>query len=187
MWRAYSGSTGVALVVNNTPFLSESDALKIYTSPVAYLNDAAFQIEFEKVADGIKANADFLRAHGREAVVSFVFDAFKFATLCTKHPGFIEEKEWRVIYTPTMEESDHLEKGVEVIQGTPQPVYKIPLKNIPEEGLVGVDIPELLDRIIIGPTEYPSAIREAFETLLADVGVEDTASRVRVSGLPLRL
>ena len=187
MWRAYSESTGVALVVNNTPFLSESAPLKIYTSPVAYLDDANFQIEFQRIVDKIEENKDFLRLLGWEAVRFHVFNAFKFAALCTKHPGFNEEKEWRVIYTPRMEQSEHLEKDIEVIRGTPQPVYKIPLKNIPEESLVGIEIPEILDRIIIGPTEYPVAIREAFETLLADSGVEYPKSRVCVSGLPLRL
>ncbi len=187
MWRAYSQSTGVALVVNNTPFLSESNALGIYASPVAYLDNTSFQTEFAKTVDGINANADFLRALGRDAVISCVFNAFKFAVLCTKHPGFIEENEWRVICTPAMEQSQHLGKDIEVIQGIPQPVYKIPLRNFPEEGLVGMEIPEILDRIIIGPTEYPAAIQEAFETLLADAGVEDPKSRVCVSGLPLRL
>ena len=187
MWRVFSGTTGIALVLNNTPFFSSSNALKAYTSPVAYLDDEAFQQELIKVADGIKANADFVQAQGREAVIAYVFHAFKFAALCTKHPGFQEEKEWRVIYTPTMEKSSHLVKEIQVIGGTPQLVYKIPLRNVPEEGLIGVEIPELLERIIIGPTEYPSAMREAFETLLADAGVDDPVNRIRVSDIPLRV
>ncbi len=187
MWRAFSETTGIALVLNNAPFFSLSNALKVYTSPVAYLDDEAFQQELIKVADGIKANADFVQAQGREAVIAYIFNAFKLAALCTKHPGFQEEKEWRVIYTPTMEKSSHLAKEIEVIGGTPQPVYKIPLRNVPEEDLIGVEIPELLERIIIGPTEYPSAMREAFETLLADAGVDDPVNRIRVSDIPLRV
>ena len=187
MWRAYSESTGVALVVNKTLIQSDSAPLKIFSSPVAYLDDVNFQIEFERVVDRIEENKEFLRLRGWEVVRFCVLNAFKFAALCTKHPGFNEENEWRVIYMPTMEKSEHLGKDIEVIRGTPQPVYKIPLKNIPEEGLVGFEIPEILDRIIIGPTEYPVAIREAFETLLADSGVEDPANRVWVTGLPLRL
>ena len=78
-------------------------------------------------------------------------------------------------------------KEIQIIAETPQPKYKIPLENIPDEDLVGVAIPELLERIIIGPTEYPSAMREAFEALLAEAGVADPASRISVSDLPLRL
>ncbi len=169
------------------PFLSPSDALKAYTSPVAYLDENAFPRELEMVANNIEAHADFVHALGREVVTSYVFDAFKFASLCTKHPGFREEMEWRVIYMPTMEESIHLVKEVKVIGDTPQPIYKIPLKNIPEEGLNGAAIPELLERIIIGPTKFPSAMRDAFETLLADAGVDDPASRIHMSDIPIRV
>ena len=36
MWRAYGGTTNVALVMDNLPFLSESHATRAYTSPVLY-------------------------------------------------------------------------------------------------------------------------------------------------------
>jgi hypothetical protein len=67
-------------------------------------------------------------------------------------------------------------KEICTIGGIPQPVYKIPLRNIPEEDFVGVEIPELLDRIIIGPTEYPDAIQEAFTDLLSTCGVENPSN-----------
>ena len=41
------------------------------------------------------------------------------------------------------------------VNGIPQSVYKLPLENITEVGLVA-RIPDLLDRVIIGPTEFPS-------------------------------
>lgn len=186
MWRAYGEKTGVALVLNNTPFLNPSDALKAYTSPVAYMTDKEVEVELGKIAGVLENNLDFLRAQSRQEIVGYVFNAFKIACLCTKHPGFQEEREWRVVYSPTLEKSDHLIKEIQVIRGTPQPIYKIPLQNIPEEGLVGVEIPELLDRIIIGPTQYPSAAREAFEDLLSEAGVPDPASRIFVSDIPLR-
>lgn len=187
MWRAFSGTTGVALVLNNVPFLSPSDTLKAYSSPVAYRDDQTFHEEFTKLADGIEANADFLRAHGRDVVMSYVFNAFRFSALCTKHPGFREEMEWRVIYMPFIEQSSHLVKEVRVIGGTPQPIYELPLQNVPEEGLIGIEIPELIERIIIGPTEYPAAMWDAFESLLADAGVADAASLTHLSSLPLRI
>ena len=71
--------------------------------------------------------------------------------LCTKHPGFHEEKEWQVIYSPKFERSEYLKDDLQVIRGTPQPIVEIPLKNIPQEGFFGAAIPEILDRIIIGP------------------------------------
>ena len=186
MWRAYRETTGVALVMNNGPFLRPSEALKAYTSPVAYLTDKEFEKELGKIACALETNSEFLRGQDRQAIVGYVFNAFKFASLCTKHPGFREEREWRVVYSPKLEKSDRLVRDIQVIGGTPQPIYKIPLQNVPEEGFVGAEIPELVDRIIIGPTQYPVAACEAFEDLLSEAGVDDPASRIFVSDIPLR-
>jgi hypothetical protein len=174
MWRAYGEQTGVAFVMNNPLFVTPSDALKAYSSPVAYLNDQGFAREFSRVVDNINTEADFIRTQGRDAIRTFIFHMFRSAALCTKHLGFLEEKEWRVVYSPSAELSPYLIKEIQSIGGVPQPIYKIPLKDIPEEGLSGAEIPALLDRIIIGPTEYPLAIREAFLQLPSDAGVERT-------------
>ena len=187
MWRAYGGTTGVALVVNTPPFLRASHALRAYSSPVAYLDDKAFQQQLAEVANGVEKAADFIRELGKDHLTWYMLNVFKYASLCTKHPGFHEEMEWRIIYTPTLTELKHLIKEVQVIRGTPQPIYKIILENLPEESLIDVEVPELLERIIIGPTDYASAIHEAFETLLADAGVDDPASRISVSDIPLRV
>lgn len=185
MWRAYGDTTGVALVMNNAPFFNEAD-LKAFTSPVAYLDDARFEEEFSRLVDGIEADSNFVHALGRECVTRYVFTAFMLAALCTKHPGFKEEREWRVIYPPALGKSDYLVKDIRVIRGAPQPIYKIPLRDIPQANFFGAEIPALLDRIIIGPTEYGAAMLEAFEDLLACRGVDNPANRISVSDIPLR-
>ena len=166
--------------------MSESDALKAYSSPVAYLSIEQFKREFQEVSDAIEANAPFIREVGSETLIANVFYMFRYAMLCTKHPGFHEEKEWRVIYSPKFERSEYLKDDLQVIRGTPQPIVEIPLKNIPQEGFFGAAIPEILDRIIIGPTEYPLAMYEAFVRLLEERGVTEPHSKVWVSEIPLR-
>jgi hypothetical protein len=95
-------------------------------------------------------------------------------------------QEWRVIYSPTVEQSPYLTKEIRVVKGVPQPIYKIPLKDIPEIGLTAAAIPTLLNRVIIGPTQYPLALHEAFVDLLTEAGVQDPAAKVCVSDIPLR-
>jgi hypothetical protein len=186
MWRAYGNETRVALALKNAPFVSPSDALKAYTSPVAYLDSFGFQTEFQRLSDNVSSESGFLRSLGRDAMKAHIFDVFKTAALCTKHPGFHEEREWRVVYSPTMERSDRLAKEVQVIDGTPQTIFKIPLKNFPEEGLRGAEPAELLDRLIIGPTLHPTATRDALVDVLEAVGVPDAPAKVVVSDIPLR-
>lgn len=185
MWRAYGGSAGVALVLDNSVFLTPADGLKAYSSPVAYLDRQSCEVEFAHIADNARAEAQFLRGLGREEVIGRVVNMFRFAAVCTKHPGFAEEREWRVIYCPTIEESPHLPKVLLPVNGLPQYVYKIPLQDIPEAGYFGA-VSRLVARIIIGPTQYPRTLFEAFVELLGEAGVKEPHTKVTISDIPLR-
>ena len=185
MWRAYGDTTGVAFVLNNPLFLNPAEGLKATVNPVSYLNDDEFENEFTRITDNISKEAEFFKAHERDEVIARIFHMLRFAVLCTKHPGFREEREWRVIYCPTLEASSYLTKDIRPIRNVPQPIYKIPLEDIPEVGYFAA-IPALINRIVIGPTQYPAALREAFVGLLDELGVSDSASKVCVSDIPLR-
>jgi hypothetical protein len=52
-------------------------------------------------------------------------------------------------------------------------------------GSVGVEIPELVDRIIIGPTAYPVPMAQAFALPLHSTGVPDAGNRVVVLNIPI--
>ena len=186
MWRAYGSNTGVALVIRTKAFHGGQGAFASTTSPVAYLRDEDFKQEFLKIVLNIEQNVDLIAALGREALKTIVFNVFRFAAVSTKHPGFKEEREWRIIHSPTILASKHLIREVRVIGGTPQPIYKIPLRDFPETGPVGVEIPSLLERIIVGPTQYPLAVAEAFVELLGAAGDKEAASKVFVSDIPIR-
>jgi|CXWL01.1.fsa_nt_gi hypothetical protein len=186
MWRAYGGQTGVALVLNGSVMFSNSNALNVFSSPVAYLSPDAFAAQFEKIATNMEREVDYIKHLGREAVKQIVFNMFRFAVLCTKHPGFHEEREWRVVASPAMHPTNHATLGVEVIHGTPQTVLKLNLQNHKEKGLVGLAIPELLNRIIIGPCEFPQIISSAFHRLLAEAGIPEPEKKIIVSDIPLR-
>jgi hypothetical protein len=186
MWRAYGKTTGVALVLNSEPFHTPTDALSAYISPVAYPDNNEFSAEFTRVVANIENEAEFLRLQGREVLKGYLFKMFAFAAICTKHPGFKEEIEWRVIHCPWWWASTRLQRDIVIIQGAPQAIYKIPLKDVPEENLRGIEIPAFLDRLIIGPTKDPLATWEAFRDLLTKAGVANAHEKVIMSDIPLR-
>jgi transcriptional regulator with XRE-family HTH domain len=103
-----------------------------------------------------------------------------------KHIGFVEEREWRVIYIPDVNRSELIAPGIEVIGGVPQIIFKVPLEEMPSKNVIGVGIPALVDRVIIGPTAYPGPMYSAFVAVLEGAGVPDARSRVVLSGIPLR-
>jgi hypothetical protein len=186
MWRAYGGHAGVALVLNPRVFLSASDALGAHSSPVAYLDQDEFSESFDNLLAGIQKNAEFVRSLGEDVVLHCMFTAFRLAVLCTKHPGFREELEWRVIYNPRYQPSARIRREIESVNGTPQPVCKVTLEDVPDEGLVGAAIPSLVERIIIGPSRHPDVMWEAFVDLLREIGIDAPESRVFASDIPLR-
>ena len=186
MWRAYGGQAGVALVLNGGVMFMESHALGAYSSPVAYLTPDAFAAEFARIAEAMIAEADYIRTLDRETIKNHAFNMLRFAVLCTKHPGFHEELEWRVVASPAMYPSELLSSSVEVVRGIPQTVLKINLLNHPDQGLTGLALPELLSRIIIGPCEFPLVVLKAFRQLLTAAGVPEPESKIFVSDIPLR-
>lgn len=186
MWRAYGGDAGVAVVLSPTAILSPSDALGAYSSPVAYLGREEFSLELMSVIENIKSKKDYIKAQDSEYFYNNICDVFRDATLCTKHPGFREEAEWRIIYSPSFNSSPRITKEVKSINGVVQPICRIPLIDIPDEGLVGLSIPDLIDRIIVGPSEHPEVMAEAFIELLTAAGVENAQSKVITSDIPLR-
>lgn len=186
MWRAYGGRCGVALIMKNTPFVAATNALAAYSSPVAYLTPSEFAAELADISLKVAAERELLGRLGRDQADALLFTLFRFAVLCTKHPGFREEMEWRIIYSPRMEPSKTITSSVEVVGGYPQVVQVIPLRNSPEEGLFGAAIPDLLEKVIIGPAENQAALYEAFVVELIGAGVSDAAAKVHISGIPLR-
>jgi hypothetical protein len=188
MWRGYGKNVGVALVFKGDVFLTSSDALKAYSSPVAYLDDKGFDVEYQKLLNSIEQNIGVVKSVGKITATGYLFNAYRYAVLCTKHPGFAEEREWRVIYQPTFQPSARIRIGVESINGTTQTIAKIPLRDVREENLVGLELPGSVDRIIIGPSEFPTGLPDAFRKLLMDTGAspQDAASKIIVSDIPLR-
>ncbi|MGB4066398.1 MAG: DUF2971 domain-containing protein [Nitrospira sp.] len=186
MWRAYGCGTGVALVINGAVMFGNTQVLKVFSSPVAYERPNTVADQLNKIAKNISNDVDFLRSVGRDVMKNSVFNMFLFGILCTKHPGFHEEREWRAIASPKIYPTPHCTSAIEVIYGTPQRVLKLDLKDHQAKGLVGLAIPELIERIIIGPCQFPAIIRAAFLELLQEAGVPDAAKRIIISDIPLR-
>jgi hypothetical protein len=186
MWRAYGGDTPVALVLNKEPFLAETDIFHAYTSPVAYLDTDNFKNHFSALTGRIDSNREVIMQLGQQKFKDCLFEVFKNCILSVKHPGFEEEREWRVVYSPAMRRSDHVKTSMETINGVPQQVHKIPLKNFPEDGFEGASISDFIARIIIGPSDQQEVLFSTFVSLLQGAGCADAVNRVHKSGIPLR-
>lgn len=186
MWRAYGGKTGVALVINGTVLDTQSTALAAYSSPVSYFDKEQFSQAMFSIATNITENTAYISNLQREFVKQTLFTMFRFGVLCTKHPGFAEEREWRIIATPVLESSALLESEIAIVRNVPQPILKIPLEDRPEHNFFGLSIPSIIDRVIIGPCEFPTVTGDAIWIALKHAGIQDPTSQIITSNIPLR-
>ena len=186
MWRAYGENQSVAIVLNTEVFTSETDILCANIYPVSYLSPEDFNQKFFSVSERIEKHIDFIASLDENAVLNIVFELFRNYAVSIKHPGFAEEREWRIVYMPTFRVSEHVKIEMETINGLPQEVCKIPLKEFPDEGFTGASIPRLIYRIIIGPNDNQIILRKSFIKLLETAGCKDAHKMVHASGIPLR-
>lgn len=195
MWRAYARKDGVAFVLANTPFVAESNALNAYTYPVSYDTRETFCAKLERVVLGLEENIDFVKSLGGEGLHHALEGAFRLACQSTKHPAFREEREWRVIYSPTLlekqglmtkQQNERLKSEIVSLGGVPQKVYSLPFRDYPDEGFLGATIPSIFDRVLIGPTSDPYPIWQAYTSKLEEKGVQDAPNKVWTTHVPLR-
>lgn len=197
MWRAYGReSVGVALVFNPKALLEPSDAIPAITSPVFYCE----QYEFDHIFSSI-----MLRTHQRLDEINQLPDGWfennlrsfiDNSALSLKHPGFDEEREWRITYSadPQNEHADdtsfneksRIKRQFVSLSGIPQRIYKIPFIDYPDEGFVGADINTLIEKIIIGPSQYPAVVADAILMALKAAGVDNPETKISISNIPLR-
>lgn len=189
MWQSYGSGTSVALVFNSGPFLRDSDALPIYLTPVAYINADGFTGWINQIAENLEQKQALFAEVEREAFAEWVFRALIFAVVSSKHEGFKEEKEWRIVHLPLLwpATAEKLPLDQVCLAGVPQPIFKIPFVDHPDEGFYGVTLPDLISRIIVGPTQYPGAIRTAFSQMLSAAGTENAFEKIHCSDLTLRV
>ena len=181
MWRAYAPKNGVALLIDSTPMLRTEDRIGIYSTPVFYWSDEKAKAHFDEMAKQLEKI--FLKMSLKEwpGVKLTIIELLRVFALSIKHPGFAEEKEWRVYYRPSENQSKYITSCVESVGGIPQTIQKLQLV---EE--VDTSVRQLFKRVIIGPSEHQHHLASTFVEILSNAGVEQASSKVIASTIPLR-
>jgi hypothetical protein len=186
MWRAFGRLPARAALVIKPPVPGAAEGLRGMLSPVAYFDYEDVEKQIKKVINKVNKNIEFLRTFEKSKIKDMVLFMLVAAAVSLKHRGFQEEREWRIIYIPQIHQSKLIGWSTEIVDGVPQIIYKIPLQDNLDNDVIGVAIPTLLDRVIIGPSQYPVTMGHAFGIALQQAGVANPGSRIVASGIPLR-
>lgn len=185
MWRAYGGQTNVALVVSPEDVIA-GEADELASTPVHYCSEEDFLTEhFNKLVCAIEENAEQIKQIDRDHIVFYLNWVLNSFAISVKHPGFLEEKEWRIFNAPWLSFDHSIDKKVINIQGVPQAVSQINLNPDPDaEGPRAMH--RILKKVIVGPSQYPSVLYDAFCRELEALGFESPNEMVVVSNIPIR-
>lgn len=187
MWRSYTANqVGVAIVINPQPFQQLVSKFGVTASPVQYLKQGPLKERVLSVAANVRGAGDYLRCVQREEARAWYFYLLRSIATCSKHPGFKEEQEWRIMHTRGIDETFPLKEAVETLGSLPQVVMKLPLKDYPENGVFGLTLPSLIEKVIVGPCQYPWVVCDALLLEMQKVNIPSPQSKIVVSEIPLR-
>jgi len=196
MWREYGArGEGAALVfdVQKVPFGPQSPLLiaeVVYATPAERLDQ--LKGHFEAWAAATKSlNIDDGRIY-LAAYAAFLFA--KLIALTTKHHGFSEEQEFRVIYIPELDPHGDLKPLLHYHIGLRglEPKLKYKFGTVRRD-TVGTEpaleqsiIADLLEFVLLGPTISSPLARASFIRMFERNGLGQFKDRVNSSSIPLR-
>ena len=190
MWRAYGSVALVFRLSDEMLAAHEINPLGVHSWKVNYPDSTSTEAILEQAAHAIDQHRDFVLGCGQDKFMQAITQMIYTTAITTKHPGFAEEEEVRVYFRPSEKPDSALTRAgkIECINGLPQMIYPLSLQANPKHGngLKGIDLRSILNRIIIGPTPYPKVMLDTFVGLLDSIGVVDAPNKVIVSDIPLR-
>jgi hypothetical protein len=188
MWREYADrGNGVAVVIDTGRIIPREDSFFI-VSKICYSSPDELKIRIDELlgrcADIIANN---VIPDDKLVVCSFfIFQRLKTLAMFTKHRGYREENEWRIVYMRDMGESEMLNHmiGSSIVNGQAVPKLKLKIAafaGLPETANLGLS--ELVERILLGPASSQLAAAGCAKLLEAH-GCPVLKDRLRVSEIP---
>jgi hypothetical protein len=190
MWRGYGNSgSGASLIINTAKFSDKPDSPLIlgkvhYASK--YEREQWIREKLSSLAELISANAK-VDSDFSAAAWAWLNRLTSFA-LFTKHHGFHEEREWRVVYMSDRDRGQDFKQyfGHLATNRGIEPKLKLPIRPIPELALENISLENLVDRIILGPSVSSALAANSLRQMLRNIGEHSLAERVVGSEIPFR-
>jgi cyclophilin family peptidyl-prolyl cis-trans isomerase len=191
MWRGYGRNGNGAALVFDTAHVQVIDDSPLVVGKVHYGTSDERLEALDKI---LKTFADVLQSASVPdsklwVAAAALFERIKFFALFTKHDGFREEREWRVVYMPERDKSKRLTSMLHYFNGPRGVEPKLRFKVAPLDGVTGPDLSfeRIIDKIILGPSmSSPLAIR-SIDRMLDVLDRKALKDRVTTSGIPLRV
>jgi Protein of unknown function (DUF2971) len=190
MWRGYGGNgRGAALVFDMSKLEPIEDSPLVimqvrYDSPEArfeWFADTASMFARILTENYISDEKLYVASHA-------IFQRLKLYALFTKHSGFKEEKEWRVVHMSDRDSDGRLKAMQSYLNGPRGVEPKLKFRLEPMEGVTGADfsLDKILASILLGPSTSHLLAFRSVQRMLDLIGKPELKQRLIASTIPLR-
>jgi Protein of unknown function (DUF2971) len=158
MWRGYGSQGHGAALVFKTDFWALKDGSPLFFGKVQYATTEqriAWIKELFNQCIEIVARSE-IPDDKMYHVAHHMFETMKLYALLSKHRGFLEEQEWRIIYMPDRDIHKLMESNFTYLIGKNgiEPKLKLPIEPLKIEPIDTWTFHSILDRIILGPRAF---------------------------------
>lgn len=189
MWRGYGADGGGICFVLDTKKIEPNENSPIILAPVNY---ATTEERFDWIEQQIKLLAELLNHSEKtdnelNAIAWHWIERLKVFSLFTKHIGFQEEKEWRLVYLSDRdsERSFYPMFGYHTSNKGVEPKLKLKIAQTPN-GDVPLSFERLVDRIILGPTASSVLSIRSLARMLEIKNNKKLIEKIHASTIPYR-
>ena len=193
MWRAYASDGEGCAIIFDTTRLIDKDAIgqfPITAWNVKYYDEKSANRESAKIANRIISVLEDLKAEEFESnmdgIKSYINSRVSDLCFASKHLGFSEEKEVRLVYRSEYDLKPKTFSPCAKIMGN-QVNARLPveLKEYPEFN-INISLKNIVHSVMIGPSENQIQITKSLQLALCDAGIDCTSSNLLKSSTPYR-
>lgn len=191
MWRGYGGNGHGAAIVFDAAKMKHLDNFNtLVFSKVVYLSD---EERSQWIINKMDEFADLLEKRKIPDEYLYlpaiaIFERLKSFSLFTKHKGFNEENEWRIVYQGEHDNSNIFKEMLSYAVGRQgiEPKLKFKIQPIDDLTFDDLSIESIITEIILGPCVSSPLAIQSTQRMLTRLGKNDLAKRVYASTIPFR-
>lgn len=132
MWRGYGDQGKGAAIIFNSGFIDKSGRSPLLIPKVRYMSA---KCRYKHTVDILNLwCSEYKEASSCDEAVAWLFDCLLFNAITTKHDGFKEEREWRLVYLRHRDRDNLLSRYFHYTVGTMGAELKLKLPIAPLPG-----------------------------------------------------
>jgi hypothetical protein len=190
MWRGYGGNGSGVAIVFDAGKLPVWDGSPLIFARVQYASTEERTNRLQRLT------TQFAKILGQTSIPDdklylgayYFFERLKLFALFTKHHGFKEENEWRVVYMPDRDRGKVFDRMLSYCIGPRgvEPKLKVKIERIPDLTDDDLSLSRIVERIILGPSLSSPLAHASILKMLETLGGSDLKDRIKSSTIPFR-